>query len=143
MLDEKNDNLSSENLETDGNSENQLAMEPTETPTLVSEEVSTLSIETESEPENKDVTNQSSGNDAVLKAIDESNAEESEDETLKERHSIPLLDYAAMSMEALVSELEKLSQVDKVMSIKEHVEEIKKEFLSNTIILLKKNEMNS
>ncbi len=130
MLDEKNDNLSSENLETDGNSENQLAMEPTETSTLVSEETSAIESESESETEKEETSIPSSGNDAVVAAIDESNAEESEDETLKERHSIPLLDYAAMSMEALVSELEKLSEVDKVMSVKEHVEEIKKEFLS-------------
>nr|WP_246011734.1 DUF349 domain-containing protein [Flavobacterium piscinae] len=66
----------------------------------------------------------------ALNAIDDSNAEESEDETLKDRHNIPLLDYHAMSMETLVDELEKLSTVEKVMSIKEHVEEIKKEFLS-------------
>lgn len=66
----------------------------------------------------------------VLNAIDQSNAEESEDETLKDRHDIPMLDYASLSMEVLVDELEKLSVVDKVMSVKDHVEEIKKEFLS-------------
>ena len=70
------------------------------------------------------------GHQIALNAIDESNAEESEDETLKERHNIPMLEYASLSMDALVDELEKLTAVEKVMSVKEHVEEIKKEFLS-------------
>ncbi|HQX03881.1 MAG TPA: DUF349 domain-containing protein [Flavobacterium sp.] len=70
------------------------------------------------------------GHQIALNAIDESNAEESEDETLKERHNIPMLEYASLSMEALVDELEKLTEVEKVMSVKEHVEEIKKEFLA-------------
>lgn len=66
----------------------------------------------------------------VLDAIDESNAEESEDETLKERHDIPMLDYASLTMEELISEIEKLAGVDKIMSVKDHVEEIRKEFLA-------------
>ncbi len=70
------------------------------------------------------------GHQIALNAIDESNAEESEDETLKERHNIPMLEYASLSMDALVDELEKLTEVEKVMSVKEHVEEIKKEFLA-------------
>ncbi|WP_290860819.1 DUF349 domain-containing protein [Flavobacterium sp.] len=70
------------------------------------------------------------GHQIALNAIDESNAEESEDETLKERHNIPMLEYASLSMDALVDELEKLTAVEKVMSVKEHVEEIKKEFLA-------------
>ena len=70
------------------------------------------------------------GHQIALNAIDESNAEESEDETLKERHNIPMLEYASLSMDALVDELEKMTEVEKVMSVKEHVEEIKKEFLA-------------
>ncbi|MGL2986689.1 DUF349 domain-containing protein [Flavobacterium sp. RSSA_27] len=69
-------------------------------------------------------------NQAILDAIASSNAEESEDETLKERHAIPLLDYEALDMDTLVHELQKLVTNEKVMSIKEHVEEIKKAFLA-------------
>ena len=55
-------------------------------------------------------------------------AEESEDESLIGRHEIPLQDYEAMPMEKLVEELEVLVAAEKVMSVREHVEEIKKAF---------------
>ena len=71
-----------------------------------------------------------SESDVVINAISDVNAEESEDETLKERHDIPMEDYDAMPMEQLVDELEKLVSVEKVMSVKDHVEEVKKSFLS-------------
>ena len=67
-----------------------------------------------------------SANDAIAA----SNAEESEDETLKERHDIPMLEYDTLSLEELVDELEKLVTNEKVMSVKDHVEEIKKSFLA-------------
>jgi len=69
-------------------------------------------------------------NQTILDAITSNNAEESEDETLKGRHDIPLLDYEAMDMAALVEELQKLVTTETVMSIKLHVEEIKKAFLA-------------
>ncbi len=69
-------------------------------------------------------------------AIAASNAEESEDETLKERHDIPMLEYDTLSLEALVDELEKLVTNEKVMSVKDHVEEIKKSFLAKYYYLL-------
>lgn len=71
-----------------------------------------------------------SENDTVISAIQEVNAEESEDESLKDRHDIPMLDYDTLSMEQLISELGDLVVVDKVMSVKDHVEELKKAFLS-------------
>jgi len=67
---------------------------------------------------------------SAMEAIETVNAEESEDETLKERHDIPMLDYDTLSMEQLITELEKLVVVEKVMSVKDHVEEVKKAFLS-------------
>lgn len=67
---------------------------------------------------------------SALESIEESNAEESEDETLKNRHEIPLLDYDTMSLQQLVEELEKLVAVEKVMSVKDHVEALKKAFLT-------------
>ncbi|MDI1318040.1 DUF349 domain-containing protein [Flavobacterium sp.] len=69
-------------------------------------------------------------NDAVISAIEDVNAEESEDETLKDRHDIPMLDYDTLSMEQLIEELETLVAVEKLMSVKDHVEEVKKAFLS-------------
>ena len=65
---------------------------------------------------------------SVLEEIDNSNAEESEDDSIKEKHEIPVLDYDAMSMEALTDELEKLVDNEKVMAIKDHVEGIRKAF---------------
>ncbi|WP_162128135.1 DUF349 domain-containing protein [Flavobacterium phycosphaerae] len=69
-------------------------------------------------------------NQAAISAIEEVNAEESEDESLKDRHDIPMLDYETLSMEQLVDELSDLVVVEKVMSVKDHVEELKKAFLS-------------
>ncbi|MBC9798210.1 DUF349 domain-containing protein [Sinomicrobium weinanense] len=68
-------------------------------------------------------------NDAeVINEIDESNAEDAEDEDNAKRHVIPMLDYHAMDMEKLVTELEKLLKNEKVQAIKEHVDNIKYEF---------------
>ncbi len=72
----------------------------------------------------------------IIDAIADTNAEESEDETLKERHDIPMLDYDTLSLEALVNELKNLVTNEKVMSIKDHVEEIKKSFLAKYYHLL-------
>ena len=70
--------------------------------------------------------------DTIIEAI----AEESEDETLKDRHEIPMLDYDSLSLESLVDELKNLVSVEKVMSVKDHVEEIKKSFLAKYYHLL-------
>ncbi|MCB0443698.1 MAG: DUF349 domain-containing protein [Flavobacterium sp.] len=154
MLEEKNDNLSPMEQETDGNQENVLQNESDETTQTVSEEIETVTpdaveeevvVEISDEELADDSPVTESENQKALNAIDETNAEESEDETLKDRHSIPMLDYHSMSMDTLVDELEKLSVVEKVMSIKEHVEEIKKEFLSkyNHFIDEKKDEFEA
>ncbi len=65
----------------------------------------------------------------AMEAIANENAAESEDETLKERHAIEMLDYEAMSMEDLINELEKLTAIEKVMSVKDHVDGVKNAFL--------------
>ena len=77
-----------------------------------------------------------SDNASIIDAIADINAEESEDETLKERHDIPMLDYDALSLESLVDELQNLVTNEKVMSVKDHVEEIKKAFLAKYYHLL-------
>ncbi len=71
-----------------------------------------------------------SENQLVMDAIAKENAEESEDESLKNLHDIEMLDYESLSMETLVDELEKLSNTDKAMSVKDHVEGIKTAFLA-------------
>ena len=68
--------------------------------------------------------------DVAMNAISNANAEESEDESIKGRYDIPQQDYEALPMEQLVEELEKLVTVEQLMSVKEHVEEVKKAFLS-------------
>ena len=120
MLEEKNDNL----LEADGNLETE-AIEANQMVTPVSMD----SPSNEEKVLNTDETSEDEKRKA-LDAIEDNNAAESEDETLKERHQIPMLDYDTLLMEALVEELKKLVTTEKVMSIKEHVDEIKKAFLS-------------
>jgi hypothetical protein len=75
-------------------------------------------------------TSEETENQSVINAIEQVNAEESEDVSLKERHDIPMLDYETLSMDELIDELGNLVVVEKVMSVKDHVEELKKAFLS-------------
>ena len=67
-------------------------------------------------------------NQSVLEEIYNSNAEENEDDSVKEKHEIEMLDYDALSMEELTDELEKLVTNEKVMAIKDHAEGIRKAF---------------
>lgn len=128
MLEEKNDNL----LNADGNTADSVESTPTVTPNEV---VTTVSESVEEITETDE-------NQTIIEAIVDSNAEESEDESLKERHDIPMQDYDALSMESLVEELNTLVSNEKVSSIKDHVEEIKKAFLAkyNHLIEEKKEE---
>jgi hypothetical protein len=193
MLEEKNDNLSVENNQTDGNENSvinevnsienqeievatevdglildvipdteveaplveetaaekvlevedligeQITEEPKKVPTMANTATITSSLPdniielTDEEVANDEMVIEPinhSDEDVVMNAIANSNAEESEDETIKDRHDIPMLDYETLNMEKLVEELEKLVLVDKVMSVKDHVEEIKRVFLS-------------
>lgn len=83
--------------------------------------------------------------EVAMNAIADANAEENEDESLIGRHEIPLQDYEAMPMEKLVEELEVLVASEKVMSVREHVEEVKKAFLSkyHHFIEVKKDEFHA
>ena len=129
MLEEKNDNLSVEQNETDGSVENGsqevVQTEAQEVEEVTTEPIAAVEIEVAEEVTEEEVTET---NDAIT-AIENENAAENEDETLKERHEIPMLDYESLSMEELITELEKLSAVEKIMSVKDHVEEIKNSFL--------------
>jgi hypothetical protein len=84
-------------------------------------------------------------NQSALDEIDNSNAEENEDDSIQDKHIIPMLDYDSLSMEELTSELDKLVHNHKVMAIKDHVEEIRKSFMNQYHELLdeKRDEFNS
>ncbi|SHG63849.1 protein of unknown function [Flavobacterium fluvii] len=137
MLEEKNDNL----LEADGSAATNLP-EIIQAETEVLEKLDVVETSNETIAEQVEevaatVTDgESSSNNTIIDAIVDTNAEESEDETLKERHDIPMLDYEAMSLESLVDELKKLVTNEKVMSVKDHIEEIKKSFLAKYYHLL-------
>ena len=118
MLEEKNDNLQDADGQNAQETTNEVVENQNTTP------VETVENTQNQEPEVVITTN-------VMDEIDNSNAEESEDDSLKDRHEIPLLDYDAMSMEALTAELERLVSSEKVMAIKDHVEEIRKSFQSH------------
>ena len=60
--------------------------------------------------------------------IEESNAEDAEDESNVERHTLEGKDYHAMSMEQLVVEFDNLLKHQKVQTIKHLIGEIKSEF---------------
>lgn len=122
MLEEKHDNLP----DADGN---QLS-ESIDNHNTIESQIDSDSLPASSSEDS------TSENQTILDAIATTNAEESEDETLKERHDIPMLDYEALDMETLVNELKQLVTTEKVMSIKEHVEEIKKAFLAKYYHLL-------
>jgi hypothetical protein len=146
MLEEKNDNL----LQADGNAENNPQVlsqietfevtEPSETL-----EVEPLQITTTEEINNEEISVIEDDNQIAVSAIEDVNAAESEDDTIKERHEIPMLDYASLSMEDLTTELSQLIVVEKVMSVKDHVEELKNAFISKYHHFLeeKRNEFNA
>ena len=66
----------------------------------------------------------------AMEAIESSNAEASEHGSDAGNHDIPMKNYEALTMEELAAELETLSKEEKVMAVKEHIEEIRKEFYS-------------
>ncbi len=113
MLEEVNDNLPN----ADGNLENHNA------------QTAQANVAAEHDFTQNDVI-KTDDNESVMNAIANENAEESEDESIKARHEIEMLDYETLSMEDLVSELEKVTSTEKVMAVKDHVEGIKAAFLS-------------
>lgn len=80
---------------------------------------------TESEPKKE-----SKSDDKHVDEIDAENAEDAEDETNAERHTLEDKDYHAMTMPQLVSEMESLLKNHKIQTISKKVNEIKAEFNS-------------
>ncbi|SEQ50274.1 protein of unknown function [Hyunsoonleella jejuensis] len=85
--------------------------------------------ETEEDKSNEEDISNNSEDDGVNE-IEESNAEDAEDEGNKERHTIAFKEYDKMSLEALAIELEKLLGSEKVQAIRAHVDAIRTEFKS-------------
>ncbi len=151
MLEEKNDNLQ----QADGKLEIESANSAEKNQTVSVEINENEAESTASESDNTVTPTEEvlsdketvakTQNQTALDAITNSNAEESEDETLKERHVLPMHDYNTFSLDELVAELKKLVSSDKVMSVKEHIEEIKKSFLLqyNHLIEEKREEFNA
>ncbi len=151
MLEEKNDNLqhADGNLNPDSQNSNQEINQDT-----FPEENLSADLQNSEEPINVvSLTDEQIADDSMnvepatdaMQEIASMNAEENEDESLKDSHEIEMLNYETLSMEDLVGELEKLAAVEKVMSVKNHIEEIRKEFLSkyNHFIEEKKEEFLS
>ena len=142
-----NDNLSHNENEADGKlgldstESNQSQTEVLETEPFV-EAIDLPAEDNVVVPSTEDLTTTETDNQTALNAIADSNAEESEDETLKDRHDIPMQDYDALSLEELVDELKNLVSNEKVMSAKDHIEEIKKSFVAkyNHLLEEKKEE---
>jgi hypothetical protein len=163
MSEELNDNLpvnenavdGNENLETQETISNEsqevesvtLTEETTEEIADLAEPAAEISTEEviEVEAEANPIEAATDESEVAMNAIADANAEESEDESLIGRHEIPLQDYEAMPMEKLVDELEVLVAAEKVMSVREHVEEVKKAFLSkyHHFIEVKKDEFHA
>lgn len=140
MSEEKNDNL----LHADGNEENTIqvsaqteTIEITETTEITDgnsikitqkEEISIIEVDTQLEIETEKV---------VTLETTVVNGEES--------NEVPMLNYETLSMDELVAELTQLVQVEKVMSVKDHIEELKTAFISkyNHFIEEKRDEFNA
>ncbi|GGK16956.1 hypothetical protein GCM10007962_09020 [Yeosuana aromativorans] len=109
-------------------------------------DTSVVSTETTKTIESKkDQSDKQDDNDEVMNEIDDSNAEDAEDEGHKDRHTIAFKDYDTMSLDALTIELEKLVKNEKVQAIKNHVNQINSEFKTkfNALLEEKKEEFLS
>ena len=142
MSEEKNDNLPEQSAMADGNAESQITPAEIENELVINDDVAadfpqeeslnTVTLTPEELADDRLIIEDNSAivEDKAMDSINSANAEESEDETLKDRHDIPMEDYDKMDMDQLVDELAKLVAVEKVMSVKDHVEHLKTAFLS-------------
>ncbi|TRZ43615.1 DUF349 domain-containing protein [Robertkochia solimangrovi] len=114
MLDKENDNLhdDAEGMESASNQPETEATNP----------------EASEDAQDNKVTTEVEGDDEVQNEIDESNAEDAEDEGNIDRHEIPLLDYHSMNMDKLTDELYRLVSKERIQAIKDHVDQIRSEF---------------
>jgi hypothetical protein len=117
MLEEKNQEQQDETTEKEA--------PPIEEEVSSSEEAT---VETPQSADQHSADTKKGGEKEVVDEIEESNAEDAEDEGHHRRHHIPMLDYHSMSMENLVGELQRLIRTEKIQAIKRHTDTIKQEF---------------
>lgn len=118
--------------EAEGKEEKKIQAEEVTTPETV--EQTSAPEETATTEESKDEvevvkeesTEESEGEH--IEVIHQTNAEDAEDENNSKRHEIEEKDYHAMTMAALVTELEELMSHDNVQTVRNQVETIKSEF---------------
>ncbi|GAA4953449.1 DUF349 domain-containing protein [Algibacter agarivorans] len=136
QTDKNNSNENSVEL----NKDQEIESTPTsdvETTNDVIEENKTLEVEADkTENEDEGAPDSVKDHDEVLNEIEESNAEDAEDEGNKDRHKIEVKEYDSMSLEALAIELEKLLKNEKVQAIKSHVDNINTVFKTKFQALL-------
>lgn len=150
MLEQKNDNLQHADGDQESINTPKIQSEQTENPVseVKSEEIQPEVVEVEEvqvEEIQAEVVAVENENQKAIDAIDNSNAEESEDsenQTTEEHQEVQILDYETLTMEALVDEFEKLLANPKISSVKNYLEDIRKEFTSkfNEFIEEKKEE---
>ena len=140
LEDNNEDNATKKTAVTDSTSESSLELKKSdETDATDSEEANNandvvdevnekLNVEENIKTDLKEEASETDKHDDVINEIEESNAEDAEDEGNKERHTIEVKEYDSMSLEALAIELEKLLKNEKVQAIKSHVNSINSEF---------------
>jgi len=119
---------STEELSTNSNA--------TEDVNLDAETTEASSLENSTNQETEGDTESTKKDNDVLEEIEASNAEDAEDESNSKRHDIKEKDYHAMSLTALVDELEHLVKNEKIQTIKTHFDTIKNEFNAKFSALL-------
>ncbi|GGG49027.1 hypothetical protein GCM10011414_18550 [Croceivirga lutea] len=115
--------------------EQELTTTNEETVEKVSEIDEKASSETVESSDNSKPTPNSEKPDESLEEIDNENAEDAEDKENQARHTIPMPDYHAMSLENLVGELQRLVKNEKVQAINKHVNAIRSEFFEKYKVL--------
>lgn len=103
---------------------------------LDAETTEASSLENGTNQETEADTESTKKDNDVLEEIEASNAEDAEDESNSKRHDIKEKDYHAMSLTALVDELEHLVKNEKIQTIKTHFDTIKNEFNAKFSALL-------
>lgn len=94
----------------------------------VKTEEANVEIEVEAEKKTETETKVESNAKNHVDEIEESNAEDAEDESNAERHEVEEKDYHAMTMEEMTAEISRLLKNHKIQTISKHVNEIKTEF---------------
>jgi hypothetical protein len=117
MLEEKDDSQSEEQA-------NEVSVESSQ----IEKEVVVSSDASDTTKEEANKSTDTKETDQAVNELEDTVAEDAEDEEVVKRHEITVLDYHSMSMEELVKELAKLIRTEKVQAIKEHVDGIKTEF---------------